>query len=55
MINFKKLFRRKDKASEFEKRHSELKKELSELHKAKQIIKERQREIEKELQKGRRL
>ena len=46
---------RKQKASEFEKIHYELKKELLELQKAKEIIKERQRKIEKQLAKGRRL
>jgi len=53
--NFKRKITRFEKASEFEKRHWELKDELLELHKAKQKIKEKQRKIEKKLAKGRRL
>lgn len=53
--NLKRKFRRFEKASDFEKRHWALKKELSELHEKKQKIKEQQRKIEKELAKGRKL
>lgn len=53
--NLKRKFRRFEKASEFEKRHNDLKAERAELQKAKEVIKERQRKIEEELNKGRRL
>jgi len=53
--NLKRKIRRFEKASDFEKRHWKLKKELSKLHKAKQKIKEQERKIQKELEKGRKL
>lgn len=53
--NLKRKIRRFEKASDFEKRHSKLKKELLELHKAKQKIKEQEKKTQKELEKGRRL